>query len=207
MFGKLIVLFGIDGSGKSTILKMLNDSNLNNTICTSCLKNTVFEEELHRAEKALNFSRKNVFSKEFKHALHIESVIYNTFNNVLPILKNEKNVILDRYVICVKSFTEVFLKSSYNCISESLNCLPNPDLGIYFDVDINVAYNRIKERSKKTDIPIHYSESKNALLMKKRYYEESIPSESYPIKTIDANKSLDEVYEEVLKIINENIYS
>ena len=39
MSGKLIFLFGIDGSGKSTILKMLEDSGLNNTIYTSCLRN------------------------------------------------------------------------------------------------------------------------------------------------------------------------
>ena len=43
MRGKLVILFGIDGSGKSTILKMLEDSGLNNTIYTSSLKNAIFE--------------------------------------------------------------------------------------------------------------------------------------------------------------------
>lgn len=37
MQGKLICLYGIDGSGKSTILEMLNNSKLKNTVCTSCL--------------------------------------------------------------------------------------------------------------------------------------------------------------------------
>ena len=61
MRGKLVILFGIDGSGKSTILKMLEDSGLNNTIYTSCLKNAIFEEELYRAEKMLRFTRAEFF--------------------------------------------------------------------------------------------------------------------------------------------------
>lgn len=49
MRGKLICLFGIDGSGKSSLLEILNKSKLENTICTSCIKNAVFEEELYQA--------------------------------------------------------------------------------------------------------------------------------------------------------------
>lgn len=66
MKGKLIILFGIDGSGKTTILNMLKSIELNNTVCTSCLTNAIFEEELYRAERKLNFSRTDVFSHEFK---------------------------------------------------------------------------------------------------------------------------------------------
>ena len=61
MRGKLVILFGIDGSGKSTILKMLEDSGLNNTIYTSCLKNAIFEEELYRAEKFCVLQGQNFF--------------------------------------------------------------------------------------------------------------------------------------------------
>lgn len=55
MQGKLICLYGIDGSGKSTILEMLNNSKLKNTVCTSCLKKAIFEEELYQAEKNFIF--------------------------------------------------------------------------------------------------------------------------------------------------------
>lgn len=82
MRGKLICLFGIDGSGKSTLLEILNNSKLENTICTSCLKNAVFEEELYQAEKTLQFHRKDVFSHEFKHVLHIGSVIFRMYNEI-----------------------------------------------------------------------------------------------------------------------------
>lgn len=105
MRGKLIFLFGIDGSGKSTILKMLENSGLDNTVYTSCGTNAVFEEELYQAECKLRFSRGDIFSHEFKHLLHIGSVIYKMFDTILPLLDNGRNVILDRYVICIKLFT------------------------------------------------------------------------------------------------------
>jgi len=203
MRGKLIFLFGIDGSGKSTMLEMLKNSKLKNTIYTSCMKNAIFEEELYKAEAILHFSRSEVFSHEFKHVLHIGSVIYNMYDKIIPVLNNGKNVILDRYTICIKQFTDLFLKPSYNCLSKALDCLPTPDLGIYLDVEIETAVKRIEQRSIKTGIPPHYSESKKALIMKQTTYETQIPNEAYPIVKIDANKCIDEVYLSILNILNE----
>lgn len=203
MRGKLIFLFGVDGCGKSTILKMLENSGLDNTVYTSCMTNAVFEEELYQAESKLQFSRGDVFSHEFKHVLHISSVIYKMFNMILPLLEKGTNVILDRYVICIKLFTELFLEPSYRCLSKALDCLPTPDLGIYFDIDIDTAIQRIQERSNRTGILPHYSESKKALTMKKAGYEIMIPNENYTVLRIDANQKVDKVYDSVLKILNE----
>lgn len=201
MRGKLIFLFGIDGSGKSTILKMLENSGLRNTVYMSCLANAVFENELYQAEDRLHFSRKDIFTHEFKHVLHIGSVIYNMFDIVLPILDKGKNVILDRYVICIKLFADLFLRPSYNCLSRALDCLPSPDLGIYFDTNIEIAMQRILERSNLTGIPPHYSESKQSLIMKKAGYETMIPDQNYTVLRIDANQCIENVYSSVLKIL------
>ncbi len=203
MRGKLIFLFGIDGSGKSTVLKMLENSGLNNTVYTSCLKNAVFEDELYRAENKLKFSRKDIFSNEFKHALHIGSVIYNMFDHVMPLLESGKNVILDRYVICIKLFTELFLESSYSCLSKALDCFPTPDLGIFLDVNVDTAVQRIQERSVQTGIAPHYSESRESLILKKAGYEEMILCEPYPIVKIDANQNICEVYSAIVALLNE----
>lgn len=203
MRGKLICLFGIDGSGKSTLLEILNNSKLENTICTSCLKNAVFEEELYQAEKTLQFHRKDVFFHEFKHVLHIGSVIFRMYNEILPILDTGKNVILDRYVLCIKLFTELFLQPSCNCLSKALECLPNPDIGIYLNVDVDIAIARIQQRSRKTGIPPHYSESRQALILKQTKYEDIIPSEPYPIIEINANDDINIVYSTVLKLLEQ----
>lgn len=203
MRGKLICLFGIDGSGKSSLLEILNKSKLENTICTSCIKNAVFEEELYQAEKTLQFHRNDIFSHEFKHVLHIGSVIFRMYNEILPILDTGKNVILDRYVLCIKLFTELFLQPSCNCLSKALECLPNPDIGIYLNVDVDIAIARIQQRSRKTGIPPHYSESQQALILKQAKYEDIIPSEPYPIIEINANDDINIVYSTVLKILEQ----
>ena len=180
MRGKLICLFGIDGSGKSSLLEILNKSKLENTICTSCIKNAVFEEELYQAEKTLQFHRNDIFSHEFKHVLHIGSVIFRMYNEILPILDTGKNVILDRYVLCIKLFTELFLQPSCNCLSKALECLPNPDIGIYLNVDVDIA-----------------------IILKQAKYEDIIPSEPYPIIEINANDDINIVYSTVLKILEQ----
>ena len=154
MQGKLICLYGIDGSGKSTILEMLNNSKLKNTVCTSCLKKAIFEEELYQAEKNLHFHRQDVFSHEFKHVLHIGSVIYRMYNE-------------------------------------------------YLNVDIDTAFARIQQRSLKTGVPPHYSESKQALILKQTKYEEIIPSESYPVIKVNANQDINMVYSTVLKLLKQ----
>ena len=74
------------------------------------------------------------------------------YNEILPILDTGKNVILDRYVLCIKLFTELFLQPSCNCLSKALECLPNPDIGIYLNVDVDIAIARIQQRSRKTGI-------------------------------------------------------
>lgn len=182
---------------------MLEHSGLDNTEYTSCGINAIFEEELYQAECKLHFSRGDVFSHEFKHLLHIGSVIYKMFNVILPLLANGKNVILDRYVICIKLFTDLFLDPSYCCLSRALDCLPAPDLGIYFDVDIGIAIQRIAERSRITGTLPHYSESIESLIKKKAGYEAMIPNEKYPILRVDAKQEVDKVYSSVLKILNE----
>ena len=201
MKGKLIFLFGIDGSGKSTILQMLKNSQLDNVIGTSCLSNAIFEEELYEAERKLHFSRKDIFSREFKHVLHIGSVIYKMYNEILPLLNNGQNIILDRYVICIKMFSDLFLNPSCQCLSNALECLPIPDFGIYFDTDIDIAIQRIQERSKKEGVAPHYSESRESLKKKKIYYESMIDKEKYTILKLDANRDADNVYYSILQIL------
>lgn len=204
MRGKLIILFGIDGSGKTTVLNMLKLSNFSNIMYSSCMSNSVFEEELYTAEMLLHFSRKDIYSREYKHWLHIGGVIYNMYNKILPMLEDGINVVLDRYTICIRLFANLFLEPSFFCITEALKCLPFPDLGIYFDTDVDVAAKRILMRNE--NALLHYSESKDALLMKKKGYEEMIKNEPYKIRKVNSNQNIHIVYNSVVEILKKDIY-
>ena len=81
--------------------------------------------------------------------------------------------------------------------------MPNPDIGIYLNVDVDIAIARIQQRSRKTGIPPHYSESRQALILKQTKYEDIIPSEPYPIIEINANDDINIVYSTVLKLLEQ----
>jgi dTMP kinase len=207
MKGKLLFISGIDGSGKTTILEMLKKCEMQDVEFTSCLTTAVFEEELYQAEDKLKFSRKDYFTHEFKYVLHVNSIIYKMFNTILPILNSGKNVVLDRYIICVKLYADLFIKPSYRCISKALDCLPSPDLGIYFDVDIKKASHRLEMRSKITGVPLHFSESEESLIKKKAKYELLLPNEKYVVERIDANSKIKDVYLSVMNILHDKFIS
>lgn len=105
---------------------------------------------------------------------------------------------------------DLFLSPSCNCLSKALECLPTPDVGIYFDVSIDNAIHRIEKRCNRTGTLPHYSESKESLIRKKRGYEDMMPNETYPILKIDANQRINKVYASItgtLKEVCPYIYS
>ena len=84
-----------------------------------------------------------------------------------------------------------------------LDILPKPDLGIYLDIDIDVALQRIAQRSGKERAPY---EKREGLVQIKDVYEELISKEDYPIVRINADLSEKKVTKEaldnIIKLIN-----
>ncbi len=119
MRGKLICLFGIDGSGKSSLLEILNKSKLENTICTSCIKMLSLKKNYIKRKKLFNFIEMIFFLMNLSMYFILVALFFRMYNEILPILDTGKNVILDRYVLCIKLFTELFLQPSCNCLSKS----------------------------------------------------------------------------------------
>ena len=199
--GKLIAIIGIDGSGKSTIVSKLADTNIvENTIAISDGDNPVLLHEMYSACKKLGISRGEYFSDEFRHYLYMGSCILRTYNDIVPLLEKGTNVVLDRYSVCLKIFTKLYTKSTYHCLANILNCLPTPDLGIYLDIDVDESLKRIEKRGSPQKFSLH--ENKEDLISKKNEYENLIPLESYKVVKIDANRSAEDVFSDVLSEIN-----
>lgn len=79
-----------------------------------------------------------------------------------------------------------------------LEVLPKPDLGIYLDVDIDVALRRINKRTGKERAPY---EKKEGLIDLERKYKRLMPQEGYPMEVINANLSEKEVIRSALDAI------
>ena len=203
MKGKLIVLMGIDGSGKTTLLKNLEkyyNHNQNFKFIT-IFKKSRYTRELEKAAMSENKKVKECFSKELRNLAWRADIIDNMSRYVIPELEMGNIVILDRYVLCNRVIHHVKNKNREE-IDKILEVLPKPDFGIYLDVEVETALERINSREKKKD---DY-ENKENLLQLKQLYKKLIKNEGYNIITINANlpeeKVLKKTIDEIGKIIN-----
>ncbi len=196
MKGKLIVVMGVDGAGKTTLVQNMEKclSHLN-FVCMSIFKNPLYTNELEMVAQNNGSTRREMFSKEFRNMVWKNDLILNTIDRVVPELENGNNVILDRYVLCNK----VYSNDEDSSINRILNVLPTPDLGIYLDVDPQVALSRIESRME-DKAPY---ETMEGLIKNIERYKKLIKKEKYPIVYVNANNSEDAVLLDVIKQIVE----
>jgi len=96
-------------------------------------------------------------------------------------------------------FAELFTVSSYHCLLDILNLLPTPDIGIYLNIDVEQAVERIEKRfaSTKRQRNALY-ESDIILKQKKEKYEMLIPLQNYKVVVVDASQNVNKVYSDVV---------
>ncbi len=199
MKGKLIAIMGIDGSGKTTLVGNLEKCGceIDNWKCMSIFDNSIFTEELETVARQQWKTRRECFSKELRSITWRSDLINNVFRYVIPELEKGSTIILDRYTLCNKVYSSLE-KSGLGYMDRILEVLPRPDLGIYLDVDIDVALRRINKRNGKERAPY---EKKEGLIDLERKYKRLIPQEGYPIVRINANLSEKEVTRSALDAI------
>ena len=123
-------------------------------------------------------------------------MINNTLTRVVPELEKGNIVILDRLCLCNKIYSSLH-ENGLMHMDKILEVLPKPDLGIFLDVNVDVALKRIEER-KKEQAPYETLEKLEELRKK---YLVSLPYEGYSIIKIDANLPANEVTKQTLKNI------
>ncbi len=199
MKGKLIAIMGIDGSGKTTLVGNLAKCGcgIADWKCMSIFDNSIFTKELEMVAGQQGKTRRECFSKELRSITWRSDLINNVFRYVIPELEKGSTIILDRYTLCNKVYSSLE-KSGLGYMDKILEVLPKPDLGIYLDVDIDVALRRINKRTGKERAPY---EKKEGLIDLERKYEKLMLQEGYPIVKINANLSEKEVARSALDAI------
>jgi thymidylate kinase len=206
MNGKLIAICGIDGSGKSSLHKRMKDSNNDNRIVyTKPTISKVFSRELYELAKMQDVRPINqwtdlltITSEVFVRTVYMNDLIYDTFNSTIPLLEQGTSVVLDRYAICEKVFLEALENRAYHPLSRMLKVLPTPDLIIYLDVDVTVAFDRIRERKLK----IQPHEQPRLLSALKDKCDELLKEGNFNVVRIDANQSIDVVYNSAVQAVD-----
>ena len=191
-----IVFEGIDGSGTSTQIKKLVESNPNVFIATA-------EPTTKETGKFLRRMLCGEFSVDEKTASYLFAAdrcehIYGK-DGVEELIKNGKTVVSDRYFFSSLAYQSV---SCGKGLPRLLNSpFPLPEYLFYFKIDPEVSLKRVDSRNGQKEI---YEKIDIQKKIAKLYdevieeYQEKTNESGMKIIIIDATKSIDEVFNDIL---------
>lgn len=137
--GRLVVVEGIDGSGKSTQLRLLRrrlEADGRKVVFTEWNSSRLVKETMRRAKK------KNLLTPTTFSLLHATDFADRYYYEILPALKAGLVVLSDRYVYtafardAVRGVEASWLRNLYGFAVR-------PDLAVYFGVPIDVSLDRL----------------------------------------------------------------
>ncbi|MBK79567.1 MAG: hypothetical protein CMQ43_01435 [Gammaproteobacteria bacterium] len=188
--GWLIAACGIDGSGKSTHITLLNELAESLGISTKVCKLLTSDSNYF---KTLQDIGDQISSDSYCNLLIFERL--RRAKAILPRFRSHYGLtILDRYILCDLAYVEAYGASS-ELIQVAHSVAPVPDLTIVFDVPPHEAMRRIRARGK----PVYErQENERVLKRARRAYLNAAPSWNATI--IDTNRPLTESWSQLAEI-------
>ncbi|MBQ7286604.1 MAG: dTMP kinase [Candidatus Gastranaerophilales bacterium] len=198
--GLFITFEGADGCGKTTQINLLNkylqDKNCE-TIVTlepggSDIGKNLRQILLHH--EGYVSPRAELFMYLADRAQHVDAVVVKN-------VEQGKIVLCDRHIdslVAYQGYARGGDIEKINFLNEIATNGYKPNLTLVFDVDSEIAQTRVgkvKDRLEKEGLEFHKKVRFGYLELAKKYPDR--------IKVIDANKTIEEVFEQVKKIINE----
>lgn len=203
--GLFITFEGPDGSGKTTLTTRLADY----------LKNNNKEVLLTREPGGIGISEKirhiildpanDKMDDRTEALLYAASRRQHLVEKVLPAVNDGKIVLCDRFVDSSLAYQgyargigiEEVLNINLFAIDNHM-----PDLTIFIDVDPMIGLSRVGSRGEKDRLELAGNDFHNRVY---EGYKQVISMYPDRIKVVDGNRSIDEVFESVLKIIEKVI--
>ena len=202
--GKLIVLEGIDGSGKTTQCHMIMDFLRKKNYGACYLKepsDSIFGDRIR--ESVLRGRR---YLKGEEYFFFLKDREYDVRNNIIPNLKAGKLVIMDRYYFSSMAYQGVLLEG-YNferIRRENESFAIIPDLVFIMNVSVDLALGRIYRDSKRGS-----KRGREDIFEKKKYLEEvrkAFQSFSSPyIIHINGQDNLEKISKNLYEILEKKI--
>ncbi len=210
MRGFFISFCGLDGSGKTT------QANLLKNYITETLdwKATIIPgyrpsrhvESLKRVSNKIGVYHEDVFTSDVVSLSLLSDLWENTQNYILPAMNDGNVVITERYWESSKIYAPI-LGSNQLFIENLIRLFPNPDVYIYMDIDPEVSYQRVLDRSSQTGQPITPKESLDIMIKAREKYLEFVNNTSNCLFVDVREKSPKEIHQQVIAFVSERMRS
>ncbi|AWX69310.1 dTMP kinase [[Mycoplasma] anseris] len=202
--GKFITIEGMDGAGKTTILKMLKahleKQNILDKFVFTREPGSAYSKEAEKIRELI-LDNDNEFSPMVDALLFAASRRLNLEKAIWPALKEGKNIISDRYwhssFVYQGVLGGVGLKNVKK-INEIATNNTKPDFVIFLDLEPEIVIQRLtnlrdsRDRLEKIDIT-YYKKLRQA-------YKEAIEVDQNSFEVIDASCDIKELFNQVLQV-------
>ena len=200
MRGKLIAIDGIDGSGKSSLIRELIKNSNGKLLAYETFEHRPMITEFLSVANECNRNIYELFSERTINIAWMMDLFSNTYNKIEKLLDEGFNVVLDRYILSAKVYSIATTNSNISDLFAIYELLPKPDICLYIMVDTECALKRIDDRGEEKV----YYENEEYLNQISKAYKDYISKEKYMIEVLDGNLSIEEVTEITLAILKYN---
>ena len=179
--GKLITFCGLDGCGKSSMIKMLTEAFTEHGIDfivtkqpTDAMRNTeIFRTFMDCPDNSAYEYRSLSLMAAADRIQHANKVI-------LPALKAGKTVICDRYFYSCLANLRARGYTDDQWIYEISESIPKPDIAFFLDVPVETAVGRVREREEEKD---RYIDMELQHLLENEYKDICVANHGIPVKS------------------------
>lgn len=188
--GYIIEIEGLDGSGKSSQTKALVE-NLKNICEKVYYVNFIHSEYIKDILLKTKWENCDLNTFSFMYFMGLSNTYYR---EILPRLRQEYIVVLDRYIYTIISKNVVFNSSNEEWVENCSKIFRKPDLKIFIDTSVEEC---LKRKNSENEILSYWECGSNF------YYEESLRMgynpEKYKENFMKYQESIKEVFEKYIK--------
>lgn len=205
--GFLIAIEGIDGSGKTTLTKIIQEKLANKGWDVFALPSGGFESnEVEAQLRKIVVSENNGITKNTETLIYFASLAQKVEKYIQPALYADKIVIVDRFVLSTFVFAHYMFKQDRKLTEEILQFASQgiiPDFTFLCDLEAEVAYSRLVCRGKE----LSRREKQGVTFMNamREWYLKEIANSSKCHEIIRTDKVTIEEMEECINALEQHI--
>ena len=201
--GKLFVLEGVDGGGKTTVCDSVSEKLRSDGY--EVVKLTEPTRESQWGQEIRERSARGELTPKEELELFLRDREWHIKNKIQPALSAAKIVLMDRYFFATGAYQSTSTGLHWSEIlrrnREEIQA-PEPDIVFILDVPVKVGLERVSSRKLTLN---QQFEQHDRLVKVRQAYLEMVSQDSGRFSVIDATKSLEEVVDEVYQQIIESL--